>query len=260
MSKINKIAIDNRANDILKVIMSFARMEFNNKIEISGQNDVIDAIAIGVNMLGEELESSSISLKEKELLLKEIHHRVKNNLQIVSSLLNLQYGNSSDKKFLNMIRESKNRIHSMALVHEMLYASKNIGFLDFKDYVQKLYDAVSNSFNIQNNEIEFTINISENVHLDIDTMIPLGLILNEIITNTLKYAFPENKGSLFVSLQKQNLGFTLTIEDNGIGLPKDYNYQNSESLGIQLIYILAEQIDAEIKFDNNIGASYTISF
>jgi len=159
-----------------------------------------------------------------------------------------------------MIRESKNRIHSMALVHEMLYASENIGFVDFKDYVQKLYRVIYDSFNIQNTEIEFSVNIPQNIHLDIDTMIPLGLILNEIITNTLKYAFPNNKGTIFISLQKQNHQFFLIIEDNGIGLPKDYDYQNSESLGIQLIHILSEQIDAEIKTENNGGTLYSILF
>jgi two-component sensor histidine kinase len=122
-----------RANEILEVILSFARLDFTRKVPISDDDDVMDGIGAGVNMLGEELKHSAWSLKEKEHLLKEIHHRVKNNLQIVSSLLNLQSDSITDEKYLGLIKESHNRIMSMALVHEMLYKSKDLSKIELKE-------------------------------------------------------------------------------------------------------------------------------
>lgn len=249
-----------RANDILEVVMSYARMEFFHKTKITDNGDVFDAIGTGVNMLGEELENSVVSLREKEQLLKEVHHRVKNNLQIISSLLNLQSETTEDEKFLELIRESKNRIYSMALIHEMLYASKDLSRVKINDYIITLSRSVYQSFATEKYSIEFTYNIDEDLHFEIDRMIPIGLILNEIISNSLKYAFPDKKGTICIALQKKENGFELIAGDNGIGFADDFDYLSGKSLGMQLIHMLAEQLSAKISLCNKKGINYRFEF
>lgn len=255
-----EIYSDKRANDILDVILSYARLQFDKKTELTGSEDVFDAISAGVNMLGEELESSTISLKEKEQLLQEVHHRVKNNLQIISSLLNLQSESVEDTKFLGLIRESKNRINSMALIHEMLYATKDLSHVNFKEYMEKLYRSIHHTFHTSAYKIDFKFVMNEEWHFEMDTMIPLGLIINEIVTNSFKYAFPDHQGQIRVEVSKTDTDFSIHIWDNGIGLPADFDYLNSKSLGIQLIYLLADQIEATLTVDCSSGTSYTLQF
>lgn len=251
---------DKRANSILEVIMSYARMDFSSKIEISDQSDVFDAISAGVNMLGEELESSAVSLKEKEHLLKEIHHRVKNNMQIISSLLNLQAQYTQDEMFLSMVRESKNRISSMALIHEMLYVTKNISQINVYQYITKLSQSVYQSFSVGDYSIEFKYDIDENIYFETDNMIPIGLILNEIISNSMKYAFPQKKGIISIQFLKKEDCYYLQAKDNGIGIPKNFDYTTAKSLGMQLIYILADQLDGKLELDCKKGTKYELSF
>ncbi len=255
-----EIYSDKRANDILEVILAYARLEFDKKTELIGSEDVFDAISAGVNMLGEELENSTISLKEKEQLLQEVHHRVKNNLQIISSLLNLQSESVQDKKFLSLIRESKNRINSMALIHEMLYATKDLSHINFKEYVEKLYRSIYHTFETRDYKIDFQFIMRREQRFEMDTMIPLGLILNEIITNSFKYAFPDNQGEIRVEVSKEEELLTISIRDNGVGLPADFDHENSKSLGIQLIYLLAEQIEAQLELDRSSGTCYSLHF
>ncbi|MGZ3932768.1 MAG: sensor histidine kinase, partial [Bacteroidia bacterium] len=207
-----------RVNDILEVVMAYARLDFSKKTEVLGTDDALDAIGAGVNMLGEELEISTISLKEKEQLLKEIHHRVKNNLQIVSSLLNLQTDSILDETYLSLIVESRNRINSMALVHEMLYSSKDLSKLEISRYIHRLCISIHQSLARKNSTIGFEYDIEDNLSFDIDHMIPLGLIINEIISNSFKYAFPENKGLVRIELHRTPPGYCLLIRDDGIGL------------------------------------------
>ncbi len=249
-----------RANNILDVVMSYARLDFSNKTHISDKDDVFDAISAGVNMLGEELESSTISLKEKEHLLKEIHHRVKNNLQIISSLLNLQSDSATDEKFLAMIRESKNRIMSMALIHEMLYVTKNLSHINIYNYITKLCNSVYQSFQTKESSIEFDYDIDENIYFEIDNMIPIGLILNEILSNSFKYAFPDKKGVIHIYFQKKDDHYCMIAKDNGVGIPKNFNVAESKTLGSQLIYILAEQLDGKLSVESSKGTKYTLKF
>lgn len=262
----NKLSIeqssysDKRANDILGVIMSYARLEFNKKIEITDKEDVFDSISVGVNMLGEELENSTVSLKEKEQLLKEVHHRVKNNLQIISSLLNLQTENSEDEKFLVAIRESKNRISSMALIHEMLYATKNFSQINISTYITKLSVSIYQSFYLNKSHVLFEYSIDENLFFEIDRMIPIGLILNEIISNSLKYAFPNKQGIITIQFIKKNNSYLLIVKDNGIGIPPNFDHKSSKSLGIQLVHMLSEQLDGTLTLSNENGTSYILSF
>jgi two-component sensor histidine kinase len=250
----------NRAGEILDVIMSYARLEFKKKITISEQQDVFDGISAGVNMLGEELENSTISLKEKEQLLKEVHHRVKNNLQIISSLLNLQSEHSQDEKFLIMIRESKNRISSMALIHEMLYTSKDFSQVNINAYITKLSQSIYQSFYMAESNVLFEYAIDTTLSFEIDRMIPIGLILNEIISNSLKYAFPDKQGLISIEFFKAGETYTLIVKDNGIGVPGNFDVKTSKSLGIQLIHMLSEQLDGSLVFGNDKGTRYQLCF
>ncbi len=251
---------DKRANEILEVVMAYARLDFKQKIGITSKEDVFDSIGTGVNMLGEELESSTVSLREKEHLLKEVHHRVKNNLQIISSLLNLQSDNFQDERFLAMIRESKNRINSMALIHEMLYMAKDLSRINMNDYIVKLSQSVYQSFYVKGSKITFNYELDKELYLEIDRMIPIGLVLNEIISNSLKYAFPSNVGLISLNLKKAENSILLTISDNGVGIPRDFDYKQTKSLGLHLIPMLCEQIDASMEMTSEKGIKYAIKF
>ncbi len=257
-----------RANEILEVVLSFARMDFSHKVPISEDDDVFDGIGAGVNMLGEELRHSALTIKEKEHLLrekehllKEIHHRVKNNLQIVSSLLNLQSDSIVDPKLLLLIKESHNRINSMALVHEMLYKSTNLRTIELKEYIELLSSSVNMSYSSPAKEISFNYAIETGVFLDIDMMIPIGLILNEILSNSFKYAFEgKKKGVIGITLKRKGQELNLIVCDDGIGLEKKFDIKKQNSLGMQLIHMLGEQIDAKMKVSSKNGACYDITF
>ncbi len=249
-----------RVNKILEVVMAYARLDFSKKTEVLGTNDELDAIGAGVNMLGEELESSTLSLKEKEQLLKEIHHRVKNNLQIVSSLLNLQSENILDKRYLDLIIESRNRINSMALVHEMLYSSKDLSKIEISEYVQRLSIGIQNSLLKNDAKVQFNYSMQADLYFDIDHMIPLGLILNEIISNSYKYAFPTNEGRIDIEMSKADKHYKLVVKDNGIGFKVNFDIKRDSNLGMQLIYMLAEQMDGKVSVDSVLGVAYEIIF
>lgn len=260
MAKKSDQYIQERANSILDVIMSFARLEFNVQTKISSNNDVFDAIAAGVNMLGEELENSVVTIKEKESLLKEVHHRVKNNLQIVASLLNLQAATSSDPIFLELIRECKNRIDSMSIVHEMLYQSKDLSKIDATTYINHLILGLESAFCMSNVKVDFQLDINQGIILEADRMIPLGLILNEAISNSYKYAFPDREGIIEISFRMEEDFYVLRVKDNGIGLPKGYDVDKNSSLGLQLIVTLAEQLDAAILWLREEGLGFEFRF
>lgn len=258
----NKIPLsDNtRANEILEVIMAFARQDFGKKVSIKSDDSVLDGIGAGVNMLGEELKHSTISLREKEQLIKEIHHRVKNNMQIISSLLSLQSEYSDDDKFNALLRESRNRINSMAIVHEMLYQSEDLSKIELKEYIETLCSSVHQSYVKPNSHIEFIYQVQKNVYLDIDKMIPIGLILNEVVSNSLKHAFPERKGKITISLIIDEGKHILTVGDNGIGFKKEFDIEKDSHLGIQLIFMLTEQLGGKLDVQSENGTSYTITF
>jgi two-component sensor histidine kinase len=253
---------DARANEILEVILAFARLEFSSKVTISPSGEeVLDGIGVGVNMLGEELKHAALSIKEKEQLLKEIHHRVKNNLQIVSSLLNLQSENIVDAKYLGLIKESHNRINSMALVHEMLYKSKDLSKIELKEYIERLTSSVNMSYSSPAKEITFDYHIESGIFLEIDMMIPIGLMLNEILSNSFKYAFPEkNKGVISIELRRDKNSINMIVFDNGVGLKKNFDIKKQGSLGMQLVHMLGEQIDALISVKSQKGTRYEINF
>ena len=200
------------------------------------------------------------SIKEKEMLLKEIHHRVKNNLMIISSLLNLQSRYIKDEASKDIFKESQNRARSMALIHERLYQATDLKRIDFGDYIRTLSNELFRIYAGGFGLIELKINV-EDIFLDINTAIPLGLIVNELITNSLTHAFPEGKrGKINVNFHPKDDHYEFTVNDNGIGFPKDIDFQNTDSLGLQIINSLTDQIDGKIKLDRTTGTEFKITF
>jgi PAS domain S-box-containing protein len=200
------------------------------------------------------------SLEEKEMLLKEIHHRVKNNLMIISSLLNLQSRYIKDKTSKDIFKQSQNRARSMALIHERLYQSTDLKRIDFGDYIRTLSNELFRTYAGDFGLIELKISV-EDIFLDINTAIPLGLIVNELITNSLKHAFPEGmNGEINVDFHPKDDHYEFTVNDNGIGFPNDLDFQKTDSLGLQIINSLTDQIDGEIKLNRNHGTEFKITF
>ncbi len=199
------------------------------------------------------------SLKEKEVLLKEIHHRVKNNMQIISSLLNLQKQYVEEEEAVDVLIESQNRVKSMAMVHEKLYQSRDLTKINVPDYVNKLIKDLFYSYAIKEEEIKPFLKI-EDIILNMETSIPCGLIINELVSNSLKYAFPDRKGKIYVSLKSKNEKLELKIGDDGIGLPKELDFKDTDSLGLQLVNSLVGQIDGKINLDCSHGTEFTIIF
>jgi len=202
------------------------------------------------------------SLNEKEVMLQEIHHRVKNNMQVISSLLNLQARYIRDDKDLELFRDSINRVKSMALIHEKLYKSEDLARIDFSDYIHKLTRNLFIFFKIDINRVKYEIELEE-ILLDINKAIPCGLIINELLSNSLKYAFPGNKKGLIQikidHLEKENK-YKVLYEDNGIGLPVEIDIRNTETLGIQLIITLVKQLHGKIELDKKNRSKYLIEF
>lgn len=198
------------------------------------------------------------SLKEKEVLLKEIHHRVKNNLQVIYSLLNLQSRKIKDKQIAELFRESRNRIRSMAFIHEKLHKSKDLSRIDFAEYIRALLVDLFRSYGANSKAVSVKIN-ADNIPLSIDIALPLGLIINELTSNSLKYAFPSGQqGEISIILRYNDAKLLLIFSDNGVGLSKDFDILNTETLGFQLVITLVEQLEATIKLDRARGTEFRI--
>jgi two-component sensor histidine kinase len=211
------------------------------------------------SLLEEKNAIISKSLADKEVLLKEIHHRVKNNLQVVSSLLNLQSRTISDATALAAIKEGRDRVKSMALLHQNLYQDDNLTGVDVKNYIELLTQSLFNSYNINKDAIALSTDI-QNIQLDVDTVIPIGLIVNELISNALKYAFTETeKGLIEISLVQSTNQLLLEVKDNGKGMPVDWNYNNvSASLGYQLIKSFVQKMKGELLVHSQQGTQIKI--
>jgi PAS domain S-box len=226
------------------------------------------------------------SLEEKEVLLKEIHHRVKNNMQIISSLLSLQSRYIKDENYLAIFKESQDRVKSMAMIHEGLYKTNNLARINFEEYIHNLISGLFSSYGIDKNTIKTRTDL-DNILLDVDTAIPLGLILNELISNSLKHAFPQYipdsqnftftnpvsegfnstnaqfsppiEGEINILLSQNDDMLKLVVSDNGIGFPEGVNFKNTESLGLQLVNTLVNQLNGEIKLENDDGTKFILN-
>jgi len=201
------------------------------------------------------------SLKEKELLLKEVHHRVKNNMQVISSLLNIQAETVADSTFTELLGESQQRIKSMALIHENLYQSDNLLEIDFEDYINMLANSLHRFYSVPDTIVSLDIQV-DNVALDIEIAVPCGLIINELISNSLKHAFKgqKGKGQIYIHFRSVGCQYLLEIGDNGKGLPSDFSVDSTTSMGMEIVSILTQQIDGRLDFESNEGASFKIAF
>lgn len=227
----------------------------------SGGVDFISTIMRDVTEQKLAEERIRTSLNEKEALLKEIHHRVKNNMQVVSSLLQLQSGYTQDPEAKAMFEESRDRIRSMALIHEKLYQTKDLAKIDFNEYIPSLVNMIFATQNVRTGEIRARINVGT-ISFGVDTAIPLGLIINELVSNSLKHAF-KDRSSGVVSIELQNAdnhGYSLTVCDDGAGLPPGFNIDATSSLGLRLVRILTQQIGGELKVANQNGSLFQINF
>lgn len=205
-------------------------------------------------------EQIKISLKEKEALLREIHHRIKNNLQVICSLLHLQSKHIEDKHALNIFKECRNRIKSMAFIHEGLYRSSSTASINFVEYIQKLITELFRSYGASSDVIKLKVEV-DGVSPNIDTALAFGMIINELVSNCLKHAFPENtKGEIKICLHSNDDGaFTLIVGDNGIGFPKDLDFRNTASLGMQLVCTLTDQLAGTIELSKTRGTTFEIT-
>ncbi len=210
-------------------------------------------------------EKIRASLKEKEVLLREVHHRVKNNMQVITSLLNFQTSYCTDKESVEMLKESQNRIRSMALIHEKLYRSKEMSNINFNEYIHSLGDSLFRFYGINTNNVSLDIQV-EGIELKIDTAIPCGLIINELLSNSFKYAFPEGRsGEIKVTLEKFEVDgeseMEMIISDNGIGIQESIDMDNIKSLGLKLVYMLVEnQLQGHLKLKRTGGTEFSIRF
>jgi len=201
------------------------------------------------------------SLDEKEILLKEIHHRVKNNLQIINSLLSLQSAKFEDSQVGSIFLDTQNRVRSMALIHDKLYQSNNLSQINFAEYIEDLVEYILHAYQVDEESIQININ-AEEIYLYIDAAIPCGMILSELISNALKHGFPgKRRGEVLIELSSGDQNrITISVSDNGIGMPSDIDLDNLESLGLQLVITLVKQLHGEIELNRSKGTIFSISF
>jgi two-component sensor histidine kinase len=237
-------------------------------IELSMANLVLDGHIIGRVGVARDItdrqraeEQIKASLQEKEVLLKEIHHRVKNNLQIISSLFNLQSKYINDPSALQMFIDSQNRVKSMALIHEILFRSRDITRIDFAEYIKTISVQIFRLYGAYSKKIDLEVQVND-IMLDVDAAIPCGLIVTELISNSLKHAFIDGReGLININFFTSDSGMlTLIVRDNGIGLPSCIDLQNADSLGMKLVGALVNQLSGKIDVDNTFGTTFMITF
>lgn len=217
------------------------------------------AAQIGISAQKEKLYSRLINeLTQKKILLKEIHHRVKNNLQVMSSLLRMQFRKTSPE-VKTLAEEYQNRIQSMALIHDQLYRSDDLSHIDFHRYISNLTCSLFQCYGTNSELVNLTLEV-DNILIPLDRSIPLGLIINELVSNALKYAFPKGFGRIELQLVKLENEYRLTVSDNGIGIPADFDLQNTDTLGMQLVQSLTDQLEGEFTYDGKEGSIFQVVF
>lgn len=235
-------------------------MVYSSKITRNNQVLGIRGVILNMTQIKEAENQIKLSLKEKEMLLKEIHHRVKNNLMVISSLLNLQSRYIRDEASKDIFKESQNRARSMSLIHERLYQTTDLKKIDFGDYIRTLSKELFRTYAGDFGLIDLKINV-EDIFLDINAAIPLGLIVNELVTNSLTHAFPDGmRGEISVDFNTKEDHYEFSVKDNGIGFPYDLDFQKTASLGLQIVNSLTEQIFGEIELNRSHGTEFKITF
>ena len=221
-------------------------------------NDQLDNPNIkGIVLVGRDISVTKKALKEKETLIKEIHHRVKNNLQLIHSLLDLQSDQIDNKHVLEKLKESKGRIKLIASFYEQLYQSKNVGEINFKEYIHNILTDLFQVHKADNN-LSYKIKI-EDIILDFDKALTCGFIISELVTNSLKHAFPDTrKGEIIISLNREDNGYKLVVSDSGIGMPTNINLNKPRSLGLNLVSMFVNELKGNITLDRTNGTRFTI--
>jgi PAS domain S-box-containing protein len=227
---------------------------------LSGEVYRVAGVVDDVTERKQALEQIKASLHEKEVLLKEIHHRVKNNMQVITSLLSLQSKTITDEQALSVFQDSQNRVKSMALIHETLYQSKDLSRINFAEYLQKLVAHVSRSYRIRPEAVRINIHVDD-VSLPIDAAVPCGLIINELASNSLKYAFPaDTRGEVNITFERDDAHYILRVSDTGVGLPANFDPERGKSLGMKLVRMLTDQLCGELNCRNGVGTTFEIKF
>jgi two-component sensor histidine kinase len=254
----------NLQNSIINVSLTLSPI-----FDASGRLTAVSVIARDIN---ERIKAEKSMAKAEDARKKEIHHRIKNNLQVISSLLDLQADKFNDKKVVEAFRESQNRVISMALIHEELYKEERTDTLNFSDYLKKLAENLFQTYRVSSKNIRLNLDLEENVLFDMDIAVPLGIIVNELVSNSIKHAFMErDKGEILIKLHREeskvrktegtkSTNFVLSVSDNGIGIPKNLEIEELDSLGLQLVSSLVEQLDGELGLKRNNGTEFTIRF
>ncbi|HWR25793.1 MAG TPA: PAS domain S-box protein, partial [Methanosarcina sp.] len=232
------------------------------------QQEDLEAIAPAAIQAMQRKRAEKALEEINRIRIKEIHHRIKNNLQVISSLLDLQAESFRDKKVLEAFKESQNRVKSMFLIHEELYKGERNDRLDFSAYLQKLAESLFQTYNLRNENVRLCMDLEENAFFDMDIAVPLGIIVNELVSNSLKHAFTEKEeGEIRIQLCREENNtkmhgsiFNLTVFDNGKGIPEDIEFKSSESLGLKLVEILVDQLDGEIELRKKHGTEFRITF
>lgn len=234
---------------------------FLNPVYFHEQLEEVSCLAYDITDRKEIDKRIRESLKEKEVLLQEVHHRVKNNLQVISSILSLQSSFVDDEKILELLEESRNRIKSMSYIHEALYQRKDFSSIEFTDYVRTIVSNLVHTYSVTAQRVDLVTDFDE-VYLSIDQSIPCGLIINELVSNAMKYAYEGiETPTLNICIKEVEKGtITICVADNGIGLPEDFRYEEADSLGIQLVYTLAEQLDGTVQIEREGGTQFLITF
>lgn len=224
-------------------------------------NDMFVTVSEDITERKKSEDKIKASLKEKEVLLQEIHHRVKNNMQIISSLLNLQTKYvDGDEVALDVLKESQNRVTSMSMIHEKLYQSHDFMHVEIGEYIENLVNDLLYSYAVPKDQIVPHVEYDD-IELNIETSIPCGLIISELVSNSLKYAFPEGKtGKITVSLRYHGEGYLLVVGDDGVGLPENLEFTRTDSLGLELVNNLVDQVDGTIELDKRCGTKFIIKF
>ena len=235
-----------------------ARISLTGKDELSNLADVINQMIETIEQSSKKLQ---YSLREKEVLLREIHHRVKNNMQIILSLLSLQSAYIKDEKLQDAFRESRDRIQTMALIHEKLYQSEDLANINFKEYIRTLANGLFQSYGALSDKVKLKIDVGD-ISLGINTAIPCGLIINELVSNALKHAFPDGReGEIRIAFHARGERTELVVSDNGVGIPDDVGFINAGTLGLRLVTILAEdQLNGKVTLNRHKGTEFKITF
>ena len=230
------------------------------------------AISAIVRDITEIIKAKKSLTKAEHARKKEIHHRIKNNLQVISSLLDLQADKFNDPKVIEAFRESQNRVISMALIHEELNKEEGIDTLNFSEYLKTLAENLFQTYRLTSKNIYLNMDLEENALFDMDTAIPLGIIVNELLSNSLKHAFSgRDKGEIRIKLRREGNGennvegcrsvsYTLTVSDNGVGIPENLDIEHLDSLGLQLVTSLVNQLNGKLDLKRNNGMEFTVRF